>query len=304
MSVESLFKHCCIRSDVIHSIPSCKQGEFSWPFFLQCLSFPGGFIGRRAGSVWPQRAPSHRQPVLSAGICLPSCWTHECHRALGLVMQIMTLDLPRRGRLGGDQLRVKPCLEPDRLTRWKAGCCAVWQPWRRKGCWKWEPSCWGEPLCQLGQGHARGNAKENARGSFPVFQGWASLPGCCRHGNSGSSGARQLPLDLCRVLCLCHCHDLQTLPFYWAILGGVFHARCPPQTIKPASYTKNNSLYFIITSFSFGFCIADSKHCLPSKGSMHRTSSLNIQKSKTCNSFWSSLYWPKVSTFGGKIILS
>lgn len=62
---------------------------------------------------------------------------------------------------------------------------------------------------------------------------------------------------------LCHCHDLQTLPFYWGIPVGIFYAQCPPQTIKPASYTKSNSLYFIITSFSsFGFCIGDKEYCL------------------------------------------
>lgn len=62
--------------------------------------------------------PGHRQRVLSLGICLLSCWTHKCHRGLGLVMQIMTLYLPRRDRLGRDQLQISSCLE---LTPWE-GC--------------------------------------------------------------------------------------------------------------------------------------------------------------------------------------
>lgn len=124
--------------------------------------------------------PCDRQPMLSARICLPSCWTHQCQRGLGLLMQIMTLDLPRRDRLGWDQLQIKPCLEPDSLTAWEVwllpAAVSLISHGRRKG-WAGNANWAGGeiPLCQLGQG--------NAKGSFPVLQGWALLLGYCRHGS-------------------------------------------------------------------------------------------------------------------------
>lgn len=123
ITLQTLLIPCCASSDVIRQIPSCKRRVFSWPIFFLLLLFPfsGVAVDLFAGKFSPcdiRVLPGHRQRVLSLGICLLSCWIHECHRGLGLVMQIMTLYLPRRDRLGRDQLQISSCLE---LTPWE-GC--------------------------------------------------------------------------------------------------------------------------------------------------------------------------------------
>lgn len=78
------------------------------------------------------------------------------------MMQIMTLDLPRRGRLGGDQLQIKPYLEPDSKGRLAAPSSggsepvSLVSPGRRKGCcWKFKFTWWGDPPAHAGAGKCR-----------------------------------------------------------------------------------------------------------------------------------------------------
>lgn len=155
---------------VIHEIPSCRHGASSWPFSpLLCYycHYYYYFSGVDLWICWQGRSSpcdisGDRRRVLSARVCLLSCWTHECRRAPGLVMQGMTLDLPRRGRLGWDQLQIKPCLEPDTVGRPSAPCCGSsaavisCRPWKEEGLLlEMQIYLVGRSPCsQLGQGHA------------------------------------------------------------------------------------------------------------------------------------------------------
>lgn len=107
---QTLLIPCSIRNDVIHSIPSRKFGLLSRSFSPPVLfPFSRVVVDLLAGkfSLCDIRVlPSDRHWMLSVGICLLSCWLHKCRRDLGLVMQIMTLCLPRRHRLGWDQLQI------------------------------------------------------------------------------------------------------------------------------------------------------------------------------------------------------
>lgn len=232
MPVESLSKHCWIRSDVILSIPSCKAAlPFFSPFFSFCvlsvfLDFLAGKLGLSDIRVLPALIGTE---CYQWGFVCSLVGHMSVTELLGCCCRLMALCLPRRGRLGRDQLQIKPCLEPGRSGRALCTCCgsskATARVWAEQG-----------PLLEMQM----------------ELVGRSPSPGTCR----GSSGPGIAPGDAeTRKMCglvwgsfeslwgfcwFCHCRDLQALAVLW---HGCRNVLCPPQTIKPASWTKSNSSY-------------------------------------------------------------
>lgn len=165
MPVESLSKHCWIRSDVILSIPSCKAAlPFFSLFFSSCvLSVFPDFLAGKLGL-----SDIRVLPALIGTECYQ--WGFVCslvghmsvRELLGCCCRLMTLCLPRRGRLGRDQLQIKPCLEPGRSERALCTCCgsskATARVWAEQGpCWKCRLNWWADPPAQ-GNGKCRGSS--------------------------------------------------------------------------------------------------------------------------------------------------
>lgn len=179
--------------------------------------------------------------MLSLGIYLLSCWIPQCHRGLGLVMQIMTLYLPRRDRLGRDQLHFSSCLEPDTVWRLSATCCWSSKPVslvshrRRKGCcWKCRFHSWGDP-----RAHSWCREVQRTRSVCVVEFQWAGH----RSWRAADKETRKVGRADLRFLwiliwfCwLCHCHDLQTPSLLW---HGCMNVLCT----VPTPTTKSDYLY-------------------------------------------------------------
>lgn len=137
-------------------------------------------------------SPCDITPAIGA-VCLLSCWTHECRRGPGLVVLRMTLDLPRRGRLGRDQLQIKPCLEPDTVGRLCLLPYLLPCPYlpsvscggRRKGCcWKCKFHSWGDPRAHS---WARDTQRICSEGSRAGHGSWRAADTETRKG-SGADG--------------------------------------------------------------------------------------------------------------------
>lgn len=172
MSAESLSKHRWITRHGYPPDPFLQAWSTQLAIFSLCcviIIIIINFSGVDLGICWQGRSSpcdisGDRQRALSARGCLLSHWTHECRRAPGMVMQGMTLDLSRRGRLGQDQLQIKPCLEADTVGRPSAPCrgssapVISCQPWKEEGLLlEMQIYLVGRSPCsQLGPGTCRG----------------------------------------------------------------------------------------------------------------------------------------------------